>query len=101
MTVEFFRGGANPGMARGPGPVHVMENCFDENKIVFVGSTFFRNRAKLKQQQWCRSLILWSKFVRNPSTATRQSQNNTGETPAMISCTCEMIIKGKKKTSHI
>ena len=65
MTVEFFKDGANPGMARGPGPVHVMENCFDENQILFVGNAFIRNTIKLKKQQWCRSLILWCTFEKS------------------------------------
>ena len=101
MTDAFFKDGANPGMARGPGPVHVMENCFDENKIVFVGSTFIRNTTKLKQQQWCRSLILWCTFVEIRAQQQDNRRSNTGETLAMISSTCEMIIKGKNKTSRI
>jgi len=58
MNDAFFKDAANPSMAGGPGPVHVMENCFDENQILFVGNAFIRNTIKLKKQQWCRSLIL-------------------------------------------
>ena len=101
MNDAFFKDGANPGMARGPGPVHVMENCFDENNIVFVGSTFIRNTIKLKKQQWCRSLILWCTFVEIRAQQQDNRRSNTGETPAMISGTCEMITKGKDKTPLI
>ena len=73
MNDAFFKDAANPSMAGGPGPVHVMENCFDENQILFVGNAFIRNTIKLKKQQWCLSLILLC-TMGNQSTAARQSQ---------------------------
>ena len=81
--------------------VDVRESCFDEDTFVFVVSPFFRNTMKLKQKQWCRSLILWCTFVEIGAPQYDNRRSNTGGTPAIISAICEMSTKLKDETSDL